>query len=138
MSTNDNKKVVEEFFTGGGTDPLSALSDDVRWTVIGTTAFSGTYNGKQEVIEKLFGPLMAKLQGPGSTDVKNVVAEGDFVVVQSQAKDRITHDGRPYNNTYCVVLRLRDGKVVEVDEYCDTELITAAFGSKEAASAGAG
>lgn len=130
MSTIENKKVVEQFFKGGA-DPLSALSDDVRWTVIGTTAFSGIYNGKQEVVAKLFGPLMARLQGPGSMDVKNVVAEGECVVVQAQGKDRITQDGRPYNNTYCIVLRLRDGKVVEIDEYCDTELITAAFGPEE-------
>ena len=130
MSTSDNKKVVENLLSLSGDDPLSALSDDVRWTVIGTTVFSGTYNGKQEMIEKMFGPLMSQLQAPGRIDVQNLVAEGDIVVVQAQAKDRTTRDGHPYNNTYCFVLRLADGKVVEAYEYCDTELITAAFGAR--------
>jgi ketosteroid isomerase-like protein len=79
---------------------------------------------------------MGRLQRPGSIDVKNINAEGEYVVVQGQAIDRITHDGRPYNNTYCLLLRLVDGKVVAVDEYCDTELITRAFGAKEDARAG--
>jgi len=130
MSTSNNKKVVEELITFSGDDPLGGLSDDVRWTVMGTTVFSGTFNGKQELVEKLYGPLMGQLQGPGSIDVQNIVAEGDYVVLQAQAKDRITHDGRPYNNTYCILLRFADGKIVEGHEYCDTELITAAFGTK--------
>jgi ketosteroid isomerase-like protein len=40
----------------------------------------------------------------------------------------VTTSGKPYNNTYCIVLRLADGKIVQVDEYCDTELVTEAFG----------
>jgi ketosteroid isomerase-like protein len=39
-----------------------------------------------------------------------------------------TKAGKPYNNTYCMVFRIANGKVQELTEYCDTELITAAFG----------
>jgi ketosteroid isomerase-like protein len=41
---------------------LGAMADDVRFTVMGTTRFSGTCNGKQEVINKLLGPLNAQLE----------------------------------------------------------------------------
>jgi ketosteroid isomerase-like protein len=67
---------------------------------------------------------------PGRTEIQNLVAEGDYVVVQSQASDRVMKTGRPYNNTYCIVFKIAGGKVTEIDEYCDTELITSAFGSK--------
>ena len=50
------------------------------------------------------------------------------MVVQTLGKGRRTKTGNDYNNTYCIVYRLSDGKVKEVTEYCDTELITAAFG----------
>lgn len=39
-----------------------------------------------------------------------------------------TKAGKPYNNTYCQVYRITDGKVREVTEYLDTELVTSAFG----------
>ena len=39
----------------------------------------------------------------------------------------ITKTGKPYNNTYCFVIRMRDGKMVELTEYFDTELVTAAL-----------
>jgi ketosteroid isomerase-like protein len=39
-----------------------------------------------------------------------------------------TLDGRPYNNTYCQVIRLRDGRTIEVTEYMDTALVSKVFG----------
>ena len=52
-----------------------------------------------------------------------------FVVAQT-AGTAETHDGRPYNNTYCQVIRIRDGKIAEVKEYFDTALVDAVFGNK--------
>jgi hypothetical protein len=95
MSTSDNKKVVEELITFSGDDPLGGLSDDVRWTVMGTTVFSGTFNGKQEMVEKLYGPLIGQLQGPGSIDVQNIVADGDYVVLQARRRTASLTTGGP-------------------------------------------
>lgn len=130
MSATDNRELVQKLLEGG--DPgafVDAMSDGVQWTVMGTTVFSGTYKGKEEVLGKLMGPLMGQLQSPGRMVIDNMVAEGDYVVVQARALDRMTTSGKPYNNTYCIVMHLVGGEVVQVDEYCDTELITAAFGN---------
>jgi ketosteroid isomerase-like protein len=35
--------------------------------------------------------------------------------------------GRPYNNVYCIVCRFADGKIQEMTDYVDTELITTAL-----------
>ena len=37
--------------------------------------------------------------------------------------------GGPYNNTYCIVCRIADGKIKEMTDYVDTELITSALGA---------
>lgn len=37
-------------------------------------------------------------------------------------------ESRRVFNTYCLVYKVADGKIKEITEYCDTELITAAFG----------
>jgi hypothetical protein len=38
-----------------------------------------------------------------------------------------TRRGKAYNNSYCYVIRMRDGQMVELREYFDTELVTAAL-----------
>jgi len=55
------------------------------------------------------------------------VAQGDYVVAESYAKDRITKTGQPYNNTYCHVYKMTDGLVQHITEYADTALARKVF-----------
>jgi uncharacterized protein len=129
MGAAENKEVVRKLREAKGIDAiLATMSDDVRWTLTGTTKFSGTLNGKQEIVEKLFKPIFAQLETPGSNVIDNIIAEGDYVVVQQRGTGRRTKSGKDYNNTYCIVYKVADGKIKEITEYCDTELITSAFG----------
>jgi hypothetical protein len=41
---------------------LNGYSDEVRYTIIGTTRFSGTFNGKQELLERVLVPMMTDLE----------------------------------------------------------------------------
>jgi ketosteroid isomerase-like protein len=128
MGAAENKEVVRKMREAKGIDAiLATMSDDVRWTLIGTTKFSGTMNGKQEIVEKLFKPIFAQLETPGSNVIDNIIAEGDYVVVQQRGTGRRTKSGKDYNNTYCIVYKVADGKIKEITEYCDTELVTSAF-----------
>ena len=129
MGAAENKEVIRQMREAKGIDAiLATMSDDVRWTIIGTTKFSGTMNGKQEIVEKLFKPIFAQLETPGSNVVDNVIAEGDYVVVQQRGTGRRAKSGKDYNNNYCIVYKLADGKIREITEYLDTELVTSAFG----------
>jgi len=129
MGVAENKEVVRQMREAKGIDAiLATMSDDVRWTLIGTTKFSGTMNGKQEIVEKLFKPIFAQLETPGSNVIDNIIAEGDYVVVQQRGTGRRTKSGKDYNNTYCIVYKVAGGKIKEITEYCDTELVTSAFG----------
>ena len=129
MGAAENKEVVRQMREAKGVDAiLATMSDDVRWTLIGTTKFSGVLNGKQEIVEKLFKPIFAQLETPGSNVIDNIIAEGDYVVVQQRGTGRRTKSGKDYNNTYCIVYKVAGGKIKEITEYCDTELVTSAFG----------
>ena len=129
MGATENKETVRKMREAKGLEPmLAALSDDVRWTIIGNTKYSGTMNGKQEIVAKLLKPIFAELESIGSNHIDNIIAEGDYVVVQQHASGRKTKTGNDYNNTYCLVYKVIDSKIKEITEYCDTELITAAFG----------
>jgi len=131
MSAAENKEVIRkmwDFSNGSFEQWLNTFADNVRYTLIGTTRFSGTFNSKQAVLERAFMPLMSELETPGGMETDNLIAEGDYVVQQGRGYGRKTKSGQPYNNTYCFVYRLAHGKIVEVTEYGDTELVTRAFG----------
>ena len=134
MSTEANKQVAIEFFEAGNRGDMEKcvelLADDISWTDIGTTRFSGTYAGKQNVAVNLLGPLFGQLKAGIQSDIENIIAEGEFVVVQSRGTAE-TKDGTPYNNTYCQVMRIADGQIREVVEYMDTALIDAVFGKRD-------
>ncbi len=131
MGAAENKKLIQDMFAelskGNAPAFLNALADDVRFTIIGTTKYSGTCNGKQELISKVLGPLTAQLEGGLTITPDNFIADGDFVAMQARGKST-TKTGKSYNNTYCQVFRIAGGKVQEVTEYLDTELVTSAFG----------
>lgn len=131
MSPEENKKTVQAFYDAGNRGDMetcfSLMADDIVWTNIGTTVLSGRFEGKQALQEKLLGPLFSNLKAGIRMEVHRLVAEGDYVVAQISGTAE-TLDGRPYNNSYCWIICLRDGQFAEVTEYLDTELVTAAFG----------
>ena len=131
MGAAENKQLIQNMFTevakGNGRVFLDIMADDVRFTVIGTTKYSGTVTSKQDLVGKVMGPLISQLEGGIMITPDNFIADGDYVAVQAHGK-ATTKAGKPYNNTYCQVYRITDGKVREVTEYLDTELVTSAFG----------
>ena len=131
MGAAENKKLIQDMFAelskGNAPAFLNAMADNVRFTIIGTTKYSGTFNGKQELINKVLQPLTAQLEGGLTITPENFIAEGDFVAMQARGKSS-TKSGKSYDNTYCQVFRIAGGKVQEVTEYLDTELVTSAFG----------
>jgi uncharacterized protein len=129
MGTAENKEVVRQMGEAKGLDQmLATMSDDVRWTIMGSTKYSLTMNGKKEITEKLLHPIFAELESMGANHVDNIIAEGDYVVVQQHASGRKTKTGNPYNNSYCLVFKVVGAKIKEITEYLDTELVTSAFG----------
>ena len=131
MEVAENKRLIESFFEAGNRGDLdrclALLDESVKWTNIGSTRVSGTFAGKQAVVKDLLGPVFGMLKSGIRSTVHNIVAEHDFVVVQSRGHAE-TVDGRRYDNTYCHVFRIRSGKILEVTEYMDTELTSSVFG----------
>ena len=123
------RHVYAEISKGNVQPLLDSLADDVEWTIIGSTVLSGTSRGKQEVIDKLLKPIRARLaDGPIVFQPERFIAEGEYVVMQAHGRATAL-SGKPYNNTYCIVCRIVDGKVKEMVDYIDTELITSALGA---------
>jgi uncharacterized protein len=139
MGATENKEIVDGTFAelakANGKPFLDLLGEDIRWQIIGTTDWSGTWEGKETVRRDLLDPLFAQFATPYRNRAIRLVAEDDYVVIECRG-DVTTKEGRPYRNTYCYVCRLDDGKVRELTEYCDTELLTKALTPPRARLAG--
>jgi uncharacterized protein len=133
MSASENKQLLQTIFAAranGDHEPFrDAMADDFTWTIIGDTDWSGTYRGKQAVLTELTGPLLAQFAEPYRGTAERFIAEGEHVVVESRGRVT-TVRGEPYNNTYCFVFRVAGGRLRELTEYCDTELVANALGSR--------
>jgi ketosteroid isomerase-like protein len=132
MSEPGNKQIIRAAFDaleGADSRPLVALlSDDATWTVMGRTPWSRTYTGKEAILRELLGPLRARLAERYRATARRILGDGDYVVVQARGQ-AITTAGQRYDNEYCFVYRMEAGRIREVTEYLDTELVTQALGT---------
>lgn len=126
MKVAENKQLLKHIFeelSKGNSEPLVAsMADDFRWTVTGTTKWSKTYEGKKAVLTELFGALGTRIEGRMKTTASRFIADGEFVVVEAKGNNK-TKSGVPYNNSYCFVFRVMNGRLKELTEYMDTELV---------------
>ena len=126
MGAAENKKLIQAAFDawadGDGAAFFNILAEDVQWTVIGSGPVSQAYTSRQAFLDGAAKPLNAKLAEPIQPTVVNIIAEGDQVVLQWEGT-ATAKSGKPYNNSYCWVMRVADGKVREGTAYIDTALV---------------
>jgi ketosteroid isomerase-like protein len=132
MSTSaQNKQLVHYVFTElseGNSQPLVAhLADDVRWVITGRSAWSQAWVGKAAVVNNLFALLRRRIAGRIRVVPRQVIADGDTVVVEARGAST-TKTGAFYDNAYCWVIHLEDGRIKELREYADTDFMTRALG----------
>lgn len=127
-TSDDNREAVRtafEHWERGDSGPFFALvADDVRWTVIGTTAISGTYTSKRAFVTGPVADLTSRFTSPLRAEIVDVSAEGEKVFLQWKGS-ATTAGGFDYAQTYCWVLTMRDGSIVEATAYLDTALVEA-------------
>ena len=102
------------------------ISDDVVWTVIGTTPISGTVHGKTEFVERVGRPLQERLAEPITSRPRQILADGDHVVALWDGTSTM-RNGEPYRQSYCWVFRFAGGSIAEGTTYWDTALIDRVF-----------
>jgi hypothetical protein len=136
MSAAANKKLMQDIFAAAANpDPevrdralfIASLADDAKWVVTGQYSWSRTFRGKESILNDLHGHVRTRLVDRTRTIAHRFIAEGDIVVIEAKG-DNVTREGVRYDNDYCLVFRLEDGKIKEIREYCDSVLTEKALG----------
>ncbi len=120
-----------EALAAGDFDALAALhSDDIVFNLVGSTPVSGRWEGKAVC----FGPIVAdgvigKLVPETirfSREWRIMCADEDRVVGLMRGGGTATN-GHEYLQTYCQIMTIRDGLIVELHEFFDTALVELAL-----------
>ena len=120
--TDNNKKLVEDFFrilSSGSQDYLDFYTEEsIIWTA-GENAIGGS-RSKSEVVGFAKSILDSFPDGI-SFNVVNLIAENDYVAAEVEST-AMHVSGKPYNNKYHFLLKIKDNKIMELKEYMDTQL----------------
>ncbi|MDR7159122.1 nuclear transport factor 2 family protein [Arthrobacter sp. BE255] len=98
-------------------------ADDITWTLPVTLGrIGGTHEGKEAVVA-LNKMSFGAYDRAAGTDVdihEEFEAEGGRSVARIRARLTVRATGEGYENDYVLLVRGREGKIVEVVEYLDT------------------
>lgn len=130
METKSNKEIITYIITElskGNDEPLiESMAEDMQWNWKGSGQWSKSFIGKTEVLNDLWQNVRTTIKQPFEVIVHRIIADGESVVVEMTGRNTTTTE-KSYNNNYCWICRIRDGKLHEINEYMDTELVTRAF-----------
>jgi ketosteroid isomerase-like protein len=123
-----NKQIVREFLKHmsamNAPGLAQCITDDFTVTHKGSSVLQGTYSLAE------FPPLVEKLNAtlPNgiSLHIIDMFAERDAVVVEAKGT-ATSSSGKPYNNEYLLLLKVRDGRVASMTEYLDSKLVDEVF-----------
>jgi ketosteroid isomerase-like protein len=117
-----NKSIVEASFKAwddGTGSPYDLLTDDATWTIVGRSAASKTYQGREAFMRDVIRPFNARMREPLKPVIRRIYTDRDAVIVFFDAKGT-ARDGKPYANTYAWFLDMRDGRVTAASAFFDS------------------
>jgi ketosteroid isomerase-like protein len=128
MSTTNsesNKAIVTQFFeamNGGDVEFIvNAYAANGCLQTMGNTLISGTYS-KEQIAASAGGIFEVFPQGIKFT-MQSMIAEGDRVAVEATSEGKHI-SGQTYSNEYHFLFEFREGKLLKLKEYMDTERVT--------------
>lgn len=146
---DENKAVVQRWLDmvsgnrEGVWESYKTLDPAMTWTLIGSTAISGTWRGLNEINDG-FQHRCWHGDGRGSgvqgldpgygikpLKIEEVVALEDGRVLVHCFSDGKGKNGVPYKNEYCWIIAVNNGRIVSMYEFADTVVIERAIFDKQ-------
>jgi ketosteroid isomerase-like protein len=134
MSTESTRSLIEGFYAalgkGDRSKLLELLAPDAVWIPPLSAPIART-EGAEAIADALGSQIvrhMFDLSKPFALEVRRILADGDVAVVQQRLTATAKATGLPYDNQYCWVYEVRDGRIAVLEEYADTIVAGKAMG----------
>jgi len=134
MSTEETRTLIQEFYgalqKADRPRLLELLAPDAVWIPPAAAPIERT-EGAEAIVDALGGQIvrqMFDLSKPFALEIRRIVADGDVAVVQQRLTATAKATGLDYDNQYCWVYEVRDGRIAVLEEYADTIVAGRAMG----------
>lgn len=124
-TSNPAKAVIERYLDALLVGDIATIRDcfaaDAVWSMHGDLPMAGPWRGRDRIVDDFLTGLAATLYEPGSQtfEFPTLIAEGDTVALEWKVTAR-SAAGANYENDYCGIFVVEDGKIRAVREYFDT------------------
>ncbi len=132
IARNANEQLVLDFFevlSSGDLEKLRGFYHDksVWEPKVKDIPGAGKHIG-MDIIDKFLAPVRGMFEpGDPKVHVHRIFSAGEMVCVESNSTGK-TADGKVYDNDYCWVFKISNGKVDEMREYMDSLYTAKLFG----------
>lgn len=129
MNTETNIQLVKDFFgaigRGDRAGVLALVAEDIEWIIPGRGwPLAGIHRGLRglaAVLQKASDEVEMTYPTPPA-----YLAQGERVLVVGVATGRIKATSKPFRDEWVFDLTVRDGKVLRIQEYIDTQALAQA------------
>ena len=115
------RAAIDALNQGNAEGFIGSFSDDLHFRMPGTTPVSSETKNLPDFIKVVTG-VAEYLDVLITIKVTNFISCGDWVVTESDGHG-VTKKGKSYDNHYCHLWHVKDGKIDKFTEYNDTDLI---------------
>lgn len=122
ITTTEIKELFHHLESGNNELFFKNVAEDVKWTVLGTHPLAGTYNTRQDFINSTFRRIGRLMKDQLVLKVSNILVQDYTAVVELEAIGTALN-GISFYNTYCWILKFKDGTVTEVRAYLDSAMV---------------
>ena len=121
--SEQNKRVARTFIEAMGRGDAAAaapcITEDAFTLAKGYGKFAGVR--KHDTILATIDAFSKLMPDGMEPDIISITAEDERVVVEFEGNG-VLFNGEPYGNQYCMVFKMRDGRICQVNEYFCTLL----------------
>jgi ketosteroid isomerase-like protein len=128
--SQSNLSIIQATYEGpseqNGQNLLAALAEDATWTEAAGFPYAGTYVGPENIVRNVFQRLATEWEGY-QAKVHTYVAEGDRVAAFGVYSGTYRKTGKSMTATFAHLYRLKDGKILSMEQYVDSAKVLEAL-----------
>lgn len=125
-----NLEIIRSTYEGAsaenGKNLLAALASDATWTEAAGFPYAGTYTGPEEIMSNVFHRLATEWIDYRA-QVHTYLADGDQVAAFGVYSGTYQKTGNAMTATFAHLYRLKDGKIVNMQQYVDSAMVRQAL-----------
>ena len=127
---NSNLDIIRSTYEGSskenGKNLRAVLAPDASWTEAAGFPYAGTFIGADAITANVFERLGTEWEGY-QAKVHTYLADGDRVAAFGAYSGTYLKTGKSMTATFAHLYRLKDGKIVSMEQYVDSAIVQAAM-----------